>query len=811
MPRTRLRSKTQEGNTSQLLKDEYKEERNSNITKQSPSNTETSDIHREDVSSFRSGDEEVEMQIDVEAVEDNAHNIACREQINNSYVTENSEIEEQQNIQIYELSDVPEGQLVEQSLVLGQDVLTLHIKMVDGKRVVYIPNKTEKLPYDEYLTLLKTAEQTPDMICRDPPYIHLEGGCIVLYDCSDIDKEGVLTDADVRSTLRIDGYRWSCSRGTRSLCNGLKRGYVNLYSPDNRGGDECFSRYEIWDHNKPNGIVLFHYVGNHKKALEVAQTMPHRNSKKAKPFLRTQPRVLRKIARSFSSVIRPDELYKMIGNEGHGNSDDLGNSLRGVQQVKNVIRYFKKKARLTQDGVYNIYLMEQLLKYRNKSSFVHEIVLPSVNITLFCSPLLSEFTTCHRMSNVKTARLVYERVPVIGSFKISVLSFKHPFFVDEPLIPLGFRIYENENEQGHIQFLRRLLIELPGVEDFNKLLVNDLEFNFDSEVPHLKVLKTWKSLKMMTFVELRVEKGSEFEETTTHILERLLGCDSSDAINNEWLIMKDSMSIKNWTNDVKIFEGLIIPQLMQYYAIYGGKDVNISCTEVHDLLLKPPSLTDYLHEMYNGQELPLDINMLCLFYFCNAYIKEVSCSYQQSGVLQLNPIFDEVLASGDLMEEAPYYVPISNIVDSVYRDASNPTTFLEGTPWASNRADLLDNDPDYAFHKSIASDSIAQQIVDDKCITITSPGQFQVTYRDESFVVNMGLTKSKLKFSCTCPSTGVCVHTRAVKVLLNVVGHSDDKEPSIEEERKRNLSNVDNGPIYTKKRRNTIGIQESTL
>uniref|UniRef100_A0A0N5CEU1 SWIM-type domain-containing protein n=1 Tax=Strongyloides papillosus TaxID=174720 RepID=A0A0N5CEU1_STREA len=749
----------------------------------------------------RSGDEEIDVQIDVEAVEDSSHSIACREQINNDYVTNSSEIKEEQNIQIYEISEVPEGQLVEQSLVLGQEVLTLHIKIVDGKRVVYIPNKPEKLPYDDYLTLLRTAEQTPDMICRDPPYIHLEGGCIVLYDCSDIDKEGVLTDADVRSTLRIDGYRWSCSRGTRSLCNGLKRGYVNLYSPDNRGGDECFSRYEIWDHNKPNGIVLFHYVGNHKKALEVAQTMPHRNSKKAKPFLRTQPRVLRKIARSFSSVVRPDELYKLIGNEEQGNGEELGNSLRGVQQVKNVIRYFKKKARLTQDGVYNIYLMEQLLRYRNKSSFVHEIVLPSVNITLLCSPLLSEFTTCHRMSNVKTSRLVYERISGVGSFKMSVLSFKHPFFIDEPLIPLGFRLYENENEHGHAQFLRRILIELPGVEEFNKLLVNDFEFNFASDVPHLKVLKSWKSLKMLTFMELGVEKGSEFEETTTHILERLLGCESSEAVNNEWVMLKESMSIKNWEHDVKIFEEIIIPQLMQYYAIYGGKSVNIDCAEVHDLLLKPPSLSEYLHEMYNGQELPLDINMLCLFYFCNAYIKEVSSSYQQNGVLQLNPIFDEVLASGDLMEEAPYYVPISSIVDSVYRDASNPTTFLEGTPWAANRSELLDNDPDYAFHKNIATDSIAQQIVDDKCITIISPGQFQVSYRDDVYVVNMGLTKSKLKFSCTCPSSGVCVHTKAVKVLLNVVGHSDDKEPSIEEERKRNSSNLDNPSMYTKKRR----------
>uniref|UniRef100_A0AC35U0B1 SWIM-type domain-containing protein n=1 Tax=Rhabditophanes sp. KR3021 TaxID=114890 RepID=A0AC35U0B1_9BILA len=751
-----------------------------------------------------------EEQIDVEGVEENINSCLDNARQNDNFDHGNNDLLDSQhedhqsemNGEMTLLEDVQEGQLVEQTLILGTEALTIHMKIVDHKRVVYLPNRVEKLGYDDYMNLLRLAEHTPDIICRDPPFVHMDGSCIVIYDCSDIEKDGVLTDQDVRSTLRIDGYRWSCSRGTRSLCNGLKRGFVNLYSPDNRGGDESFSRYEIWDSKKPNGVVLFHYIGDHKKAIEVAQMMPHRNSKKSKPFLRTQPRLLRKIARSFTSVTKPDDLYKQMEINNEFESNDM-HGLRGVQQVKNVIRYFKRKARLSSDGVYNIYLMEQLLRYRSKQSFVHEIVLPSINITLYCAPLLSEFTTCHKMPTIKAARLFYERVPTGGPFKISVLSFKHPFFIDEPLIPLAFRIYEDENnEVGHVQFLQKIMLDYPDVEEHKKILISDFEFNYESNSPNLKVFKNWKNIKAMVTNHFEYEKTAEFDESINAALNRLLYCDSKELLTQEWNLLKDAFTIKDQFNEIKLFEETVIPQIISYYACLREKVFDLSVDEVSDLLNKPPTLSEALYTMYNTQELPIDINMLALFYFCNVFIREVCSSYQQAGgTLRLNPIFDEVIASGDLLEESPHYVPIHLILDNVYRDASNNTTFLVGTPWQADRDQLLDNDPDYAFTKTLAVDSIAQRIIDDKSVTIESPGQFRVVYKEESFMVHLGLNKSKMKFTCVCSASRECVHIKAVKMLLNVVGHSDDKLPSVEEERKKHITGANNHGSYTKRRR----------
>ena len=74
--------------------------------------------------------------------------------------------------------------------------------------------------------------------------------------------------------------------------------------------------------------------------------------------------------------------------------------------------------------------------------------------------------------------LNYDTTFNCGKFYVSILSFRHPFFEEEPVIPLAILFHETKKEVGHSMLFSNRKIAIPGLNSEKTVFISDRERSF---------------------------------------------------------------------------------------------------------------------------------------------------------------------------------------------------------------------------------------------------------------------------------------------------------------------------------------------
>jgi len=82
--------------------------------------------------------------------------------------------------------------------------------------------------------------------------------------------------------------------------------------------------------------------------------------------------------------------------------------------------------------------------------------------------------------------LNYDTTFNCGSFYVSILSFRHPLFDEEPVIPVGFLFHESKQFEAHDLFFRNRATTIPGLNSKDCIIISDREESFKkARIAHL--------------------------------------------------------------------------------------------------------------------------------------------------------------------------------------------------------------------------------------------------------------------------------------------------------------------------------------
>lgn len=129
--------------------------------------------------------------------------------------------------------------------------------------------------------------------------------------------------------------------------------------------------------------MVVKYEGDEKAAAQ----FPHGNaSADDRPYVRTQPHVLRNVEASASSSAAT--IYRAMVHDAVDEplEQQITNVPRNIHQVRNTIQRERNKIRLTHDALYNLH------EFAYDSNFVHHVVtVPDLTVLLYDPATLSLF------------------------------------------------------------------------------------------------------------------------------------------------------------------------------------------------------------------------------------------------------------------------------------------------------------------------------------------------------------------------------------------------------------------------------------
>ena len=145
---------------------------------------------------------------------------------------------------------------------------------------------------------------------------------------------------------------------------------------------------------------------------------------------------------------------------------------RNVPQVQNA-KARRKKLEFPED-------QRTLLAYH---AIVHPQTLPDCRTyhgktyAVCCLPQMDQhvkqvFQICGNLT------LNYDTTYQCGPFYVSILSFRHPLFDEEPVIPMTVLVHEGKGEVGHAMLFQNRKISLPQLDDHRTVFISDREASF---------------------------------------------------------------------------------------------------------------------------------------------------------------------------------------------------------------------------------------------------------------------------------------------------------------------------------------------
>ena len=164
-------------------------------------------------------------------------------------------------------------------------------------------------------------------------------------------------------------------------------------------------------------------------------------------------------------------------------------------QVKNFRDAQSRQLRISHDALFNLYQLSFQLSFPNRrgdsKDFISYISIhPRILVHLLPHPVLESLGQLVKIQN-KPTLLHYDTAFNVGDYYVSILSFRHSLFLEEPIIPCGFLLHSRRYQSDHKDFIEAITAIVRSLQAKRVNLVSDREFKFGDLFPVGSHLHCW--------------------------------------------------------------------------------------------------------------------------------------------------------------------------------------------------------------------------------------------------------------------------------------------------------------------------------
>ncbi|XP_044182200.1 uncharacterized protein LOC122963007 [Acropora millepora] len=316
-----------------------------------------------------------------------------------------------------------------------------------------------------------------------------------------------------------------------------------------------------------------------------------------------------------------------------------------VEQLRNLKKKINRQQRLTWDEIYNVH--EMALDMEN---FVHHITtFPDMVIVCGLKQVLEEMELVLGDGGIDQL-LSYDTTFTMGDFYVSILIFRHTFFLKNPCIPALFLIHERKYEECHRKLFHILdkLVKFPRgekiacVTDGERGIVNSVQ-----SLPQLVDVRCWNHVfnDVKGFVTKnggRKEEAKVYKDDIKTILKTKDEQDSTTTflrVSRKWSELFTDYYLKH------------IKPLLPKLALWALSETVLMDEETGITQNQSESINFVMHSLLKWKEVPIDVLLLAIYRLQLYFLKEIKRGKAGIGSYALRA------------EQRPYAITVQEIPD----------------------------------------------------------------------------------------------------------------------------------------------------
>ncbi|VDN92703.1 unnamed protein product [Brugia pahangi] len=538
-------------------------------------------------------------------------------------------------------------------------------------------------PYRFYLDLIRRAKRDPSIISLDMPKLRPVGGTIIVYDCHGIDQN---------RALHNDGYRWGRSKGVKliqSVGNRLVRTYHFLYDPNNPAGDPSFKKYRFSLKGENYGVMVMHYIGDEKHAAEVSARCMRNN----------------------------DPMAMLAYSEAQQGVEDLHSLNLLPLPMLNEHSSEEERNKFRQTLLSNIQGLQRQLLYENEETFVERVEFDDCGVSvvyLFCYPLVEQLIAVagylQQGTPFRTVQLFYHTEPVTVDYHLSTLSFVHPFFEGDQVLPIAFMISSTASPDrcdDHDSFLSTLYDRFNELLNGRFVIITGQSLCFTPDAfPVAEHIRCWDDFKRVKLSYIETLFGGANLNEYASDMNILMSCTYEKLFDEMWGKIS---ACKRYTErpDVYSYFDNVWSDFKFTSSIWHLKNCGVPDADKGITWRPCKGLSKLVSQLCDSNAL-LDTIIISLFLLSNAYRRLFIAGLHQSGAWRLKKCYRERFQQSHLkLPKLPYAPAMENIVMTSFSMCPNrPYKRLshDGVNDGSTLSTCLDNE--YQNHPSSLSNQI---------------------------------------------------------------------------------------------------------
>ena len=550
--------------------------------------------------------------------------------------------------------------------------------------------------------------------------------------------------------------------------------------------------YRLLNSNK---YVVVHYLGN----SSLYNAKPHANSKGDRKFTRCAPSVISK-AKCALRTCKPAHLYRetVAGPTVSGVHEGILNP-RDRKMFENIRGKILNERRISRDEIYNITEYAQ-----HMPGFVKKMDLIPLCINV---AMMDE--TINMVNKVLAVSekviFAYDTTFNIGCYYVSILVMRHPFFLSEPVIPIGVLIHEKKLFTCHNLFFSVVYDSIPNMNNEKCVIIVDRERaltnSIEKNLPRCQIVQCWNHFKS--------DVKAKLYDLNASPVDRMVYMNHIDQLMH-------SEDVETYTCQLENLSSIWSGEFRKYYIKSIGQDfLQYSSRwrlESLDLYSPKSGITNNISESFNHvlktvvrPKLPADLMLLSFYELAASSLFEIERGCAQIGNYHLKPIFICEAISKSSIDKRSIITDISKFVKILKQALNNKVKTLEQTSVKSDQGSEKDIDIDHTYHIQSTIDNNAISNASSKVLAELAVAENRVFYIEQTrcyVVMNRKNDPYAVRLSpdkCQCPSTTKCYHVIAAQMLAGCYAKPEKRTLNLSLLRKRGRKREEHRSIGKKK------------
>ena len=439
-------------------------------------------------------------------------------------------------------------------------------------------------------------------------------------------------------------------------------------------------------------------------------------------------------------------------------------------QVKNFRDAQSRQLRISHDALFNLYQLSFQLSFPNRrgdsKDFISYISIhPRILVHLLPHPVLESLEQLVKIQN-KPTLLHYDTAFNVGDYYVSILSFRHSLFREEPIIPC-FLLHSRRYQSEHKDFIEAITAIVRSLQTKHVNLVSDREFKFGDLFPVGSHLHCWNHF--ISDVRWYLRHNTDCTPKEVNIIMNcfrdIMLSETEEDLDNDWEEMKNSEVLRKHDKVCHYFQTNILPSFKSHAAIWTLKFAGVSDAEKGLTNNASESINAVLRRLQQWKQVPADVIVTSLYHLCVFYCREIERSVHQCCQWSVKDEYN-------YLKREPSLIPYMDV-------APNPEDNVEVV--RKGVAVTVQVDDVRSLSGSVPADSevmLARAALANQRVKLVEDGSWVVTESDRLSACAVRLFP---KETCSCASTRTCHHIMACRLMLGL---------SVEVSGKANLSEM---------------------